>query len=96
MAVSIGYLLPTRENIMEGRPEGEPLLQLAERAEAMGYDSVWVGDSLLARPRHEPPPFASMIARTVRRHRPHSAPAQHASATCLDVAAPAATAWVTA
>ena len=23
-------------------------------AETLGYDSVWVGDSLLARPRHEP------------------------------------------
>src|SRR3546814_1245123 len=29
-------------------------MALAERAEALGYDSVWVGDSLLARPRHEP------------------------------------------
>ena len=54
MSVKIGYLLPTRESIMEGRPEAEPLLNLAERAEGLGYDSVWVGDSLLARPRHEP------------------------------------------
>jgi hypothetical protein len=30
------------------------LLDLAGRAESLGYDSVWVGDSLLARPRHEP------------------------------------------
>jgi len=50
----IGYLLPTRESIMEGRPEAAPLLRLAEQAEDLGYDSVWVGDSLLARPRHEP------------------------------------------
>ena len=54
MTLRIGYLLPTREAIMEGRPEAEPLLGLAERAEQLGYDSVWVGDSLLARPRHEP------------------------------------------
>ena len=54
MAPKIGYLLPTRELIMEGRPEAAPLLALAERAEGLGYDSVWVGDSLLARPRHEP------------------------------------------
>lgn len=54
MAPKIGYLLPTRERIMEGRPEAAPLLALAERAEDLGYDSVWVGDSLLARPRHEP------------------------------------------
>ena len=33
MAVRIGYLLPTRERVMEGRPEAAPLLALAERAE---------------------------------------------------------------
>ena len=54
MTLRIGYLLPTREAVMEGRPEAEPLLSLAERAEKLGYDSVWIGDSLLARPRHEP------------------------------------------
>jgi alkanesulfonate monooxygenase SsuD/methylene tetrahydromethanopterin reductase-like flavin-dependent oxidoreductase (luciferase family) len=50
----IGYLLPTREQIMEGRPETTPLLNLATRAAALGFDSVWVGDSLTARPRHDP------------------------------------------
>ena len=54
MAVRIGYLLPTRESVMEGRHAAAPLLKLAETAEDLGYDSVWVGDSLLARPRHEP------------------------------------------
>ena len=54
MAVRIGYLLPTRESVMEGRHAAAPLLKLAEKAEDLGYDSVWVGDSLLARPRHEP------------------------------------------
>lgn len=53
MAVRIGYLLPTRESVMEGRPEAAPLLDLAERAEGLGYDSIWVGDSVLARPRHD-------------------------------------------
>lgn len=54
MPPKIGYLLPTREQIMEGRPETGPLLNLAERAGALGFDSVWVGDSLTARPRHDP------------------------------------------
>ena len=54
MPPRIGYLLPTREQVMEGRPEAAPLLALAERAEDLGYDSIWVGDSILARPRHEP------------------------------------------
>jgi alkanesulfonate monooxygenase SsuD/methylene tetrahydromethanopterin reductase-like flavin-dependent oxidoreductase (luciferase family) len=67
MAVRIGYLLPTRESIMEGRPEGEPLLKLAERAEELGYDSVWVGDSLLARPRHEPITLLAGVAGRTRR-----------------------------
>ena len=30
------------------------LLALADRAEALVLDSVWIGDSLLAKPRHEP------------------------------------------
>ena len=54
MAPRIGYLLPTRERVMEGRPQTGPLLDLAARAEGLGFDSVWVGDSLLARPRHDP------------------------------------------
>ena len=37
----------------------------------------------------------SMMARTVRRQRPHSLPAPHASATCRDVLAPASTALAT-
>jgi alkanesulfonate monooxygenase SsuD/methylene tetrahydromethanopterin reductase-like flavin-dependent oxidoreductase (luciferase family) len=62
MAVRIGYLLPTRERVMEGRPEAASLLALAERAEALGYDSIWVGDSILARPRHEPLTLLSAVA----------------------------------
>ena len=65
--VHIGYLLPTRESVMEGRPEAEPLLNLAERAEKLGYDSVWVGDSLLARPRHEPITLLAGVAGRTRR-----------------------------
>ena len=49
-----GVLIPTREAIMSGRPEAGPLLTMAERAEGAGFDSVWIGDSITARPRHEP------------------------------------------
>jgi probable F420-dependent oxidoreductase len=67
MTLRVGYLLPTRESIMEGRPQAGPLLRLAERAERLGYDSVWVGDSILARPRHEPITLlAGLAARTTR------------------------------
>ena len=67
MAPRIGYLLPTREHIMEGRPETGPLLALAARAEALGYDSIWVGDSLLARPRHDPLTLLAAVAARVPR-----------------------------
>ena len=43
MPAKIGYLIPTREAIMEGRHETAPLLKMAEQAEGLGYDSVWVG-----------------------------------------------------
>lgn len=67
MTVKIGYLLPTRERIMSGEPEAAPLLALAEKAEALGYDSLWVGDSLLARPRHEPLTLLAGVAGRTKR-----------------------------
>src|SRR5262249_6677352 len=48
---NIGVLLPTREAVISGRSDPSVLFQLAERAEVLGFDSVWVGDSLTARPR---------------------------------------------
>ena len=63
----IGYLLPTRDRIMAGSPDAAPLVALAEKAEALGYDSVWVGDSLLARPRHEPLTLLAGVAARTRR-----------------------------
>jgi alkanesulfonate monooxygenase SsuD/methylene tetrahydromethanopterin reductase-like flavin-dependent oxidoreductase (luciferase family) len=52
---------------MQGRPETAPLLALAERAEALGYDAVWVGDSLLARPRHDPLTLLAAVAARTRK-----------------------------
>jgi len=49
--INFGVLLPTREAVMSGRSDPSSLIQLAERAEALGFSSVWVGDSLTARPR---------------------------------------------
>ena len=62
MALRIGYLLPTREHIMAGQPRAAPLLELAERADGLGFNSIWVGDSLLARPRHEPLTLLAAVA----------------------------------
>jgi alkanesulfonate monooxygenase SsuD/methylene tetrahydromethanopterin reductase-like flavin-dependent oxidoreductase (luciferase family) len=66
MTVKLGYLLPTRERIMAGQPETGPILALAVRAEAIGFDSVWIGDSLLARPRHEPLTLLAAVAGRTR------------------------------
>jgi probable F420-dependent oxidoreductase len=66
MAVEFGVLLPTREAIMSGRPETAPLLAMAERAEAAGFDSVWIGDSITARPRHEPLTLLAAVAARTR------------------------------
>ena len=67
MAPRLGYLLPTREAVMQDRPETAPLLALAERAESLGYDSVWVGDSLLSRPRHDPLTLLAAVAARTRK-----------------------------
>ena len=63
----LGYLLPTRERVMEGQPETGPLLALAEKAEGLGFDSIWVGDSLTARPRHEPLTLLAAVAGRARK-----------------------------
>src|SRR5262249_28008697 len=67
MAVEFGVLILTREAVMSNRPEAAPLLAMAERAEAAGFDSVWIGDSLTARPRHEPLTLMAAIAGRTRR-----------------------------
>lgn len=67
MPPRIGYLLPTREQLLCGEPRTAPLLELAVRAERLGFDSLWVGDSLLARPRHEPLILLAAVATRVPR-----------------------------
>ena len=54
---------------MSGRPETGPLITMAERAEAAGFDSVWIGDSITARPRHEPLTLMAALAARTRRVR---------------------------
>ena len=46
MSIRIGYLLPTRN--MAGQPQAAPLLELAERAERLGFDSVWASAPAIA------------------------------------------------
>ena len=65
----LGVLLPTRGILLrgEGPPDPSPVLRMAERAEAAGLDSVWVGDSLTAKPRLEP--LATLAAVAMRTSR---------------------------
>jgi probable F420-dependent oxidoreductase len=54
--LKFGYLIPTREAVMNspgGHADIGRMLDLAVKAEQIGFDSVWVGDSILARPRFE-------------------------------------------
>ena len=63
----LGYLLPTRERVMEGQHETAPLLALAEKAEALGFESIWVGDSVTAKPRHDPLILLAAVAGRTRK-----------------------------
>src|SRR5712664_4628707 len=49
-----GLLLPSREALIWAEGDLTFVLNAARHAEQSGYDSVWAGDSLLARPRGEP------------------------------------------
>lgn len=62
-----GVLLPTRDVVMSRRRDAGIIYQFADRAEALGFDSLWVGDSLTARPRVEAlTTLAAVGARTRR------------------------------
>lgn len=54
--VKLGVLLPTRGLLLaDANPrDANRVLEMAKMAESAGLDSVWVGDSLTAKPRLEP------------------------------------------
>lgn len=67
--VKLGVLLPTRGLLLaDSAPSNANLvLDLAQKVEESGLDSVWVGDSLTAKPRLEPLSIlAAIAARTTR------------------------------
>lgn len=67
---NFGVLLPTRGVLVYaggGSPRVELNWQMAETAERIGFDSVWVGDSITSKPRMEPlTTMAAIAARTQR------------------------------
>ena len=67
---NFGVLLPTRGVLVYaagGTPRVELNWQMAETAERIGFDSVWVGDSITSKPRMEP--LTMMAAIAARTHR---------------------------
>ena len=62
--LKLGILLPTRGLLLDDeRPTNiQPVLDMAKQVEKAGLDSVWVGDSLTAKPRLEPLSTLSAIA----------------------------------
>ena len=55
----VGVLLATRGLVMRAYRENKPVnadsfMDIAVKAEDIGLDSIWVGDSLVSKPRLEP------------------------------------------
>ncbi len=58
----LGVLLPTRQGPQHAHVTARQTVQQAVRAEALGFDSIWVGESVLARPRFDPITMLSALA----------------------------------
>uniref|UniRef100_A0AAU1M3U5 LLM class flavin-dependent oxidoreductase n=1 Tax=Streptomyces sp. NBC_00148 TaxID=2903626 RepID=A0AAU1M3U5_9ACTN len=65
--VEVGYLLPTRDQAVRGDDDLARLIEHARHAEAVGFDSLWAGDSPLTRPRADPLLLLSAVAVAVPR-----------------------------
>jgi alkanesulfonate monooxygenase SsuD/methylene tetrahydromethanopterin reductase-like flavin-dependent oxidoreductase (luciferase family) len=57
-----GLLLPSREALLWADSDLAFVVDAAREAERSGFDSVWAGDSLLARPRGEPLTILAAVA----------------------------------
>ena len=57
-----GLLLPSREALLWAEGDLAFLVKAARLGEEAGYESMWVGDSLLARPRGEPLTLLAAVA----------------------------------
>jgi alkanesulfonate monooxygenase SsuD/methylene tetrahydromethanopterin reductase-like flavin-dependent oxidoreductase (luciferase family) len=64
-----GLLLPSREALLWADGDLKIVVDAGRRAEQSGFDSLWVGDSLLARPRGEPLSLLAALAGATRRPR---------------------------
>lgn len=64
---TFGVNLNNREPLLAPGYGLQDLLDLSESVEEAGFDSVWVGDSLFSKPRHEPLALLSAISQRTER-----------------------------
>ena len=69
MTLAFGVNLNNREPLIAPDYDLGMLLELAERVEEHGFDSVWVGDSLFSKPRWEPISLLSALSQRTERVR---------------------------
>mgnify|MGYP000870273948 CR=1 FL=1 len=67
MSLEFGVNLNNREPLIAPDYDLQMLLDLAERVEEHGFDSLWVGDSLFSKPRWEPISLLSAISQRTER-----------------------------
>src|SRR5947199_9094659 len=68
-APQFGVNLNNREPLIAPDYQLGDLLDLSEKVEEFGFDSVWVGDSLFSKPRYEPMTLLAAISQRTRRIR---------------------------
>jgi alkanesulfonate monooxygenase SsuD/methylene tetrahydromethanopterin reductase-like flavin-dependent oxidoreductase (luciferase family) len=61
--------LPVEGNVTGGTPDASLALRVAQRAEDLGYDSVWVGERLLLSQRFDPISILGAVAAKTSRVR---------------------------
>ncbi|GAB1511455.1 LLM class flavin-dependent oxidoreductase [Actinophytocola sp. KF-1] len=64
---AVGYLLPSRDQAVLGEHDPARLVAQARRAEELGLDSVWAGDSPVTRPRADPLLLLAAVAAATTR-----------------------------
>src|SRR5438034_11465222 len=64
-----GVNLNNREPLIAPDYDVQMLLDLSGRVEELGFDSVWVGDSLFSKPRYEPIALLAAISQRTSRVR---------------------------
>src|SRR2546427_8765979 len=67
----LGIVVPTRGAVMQSarRPPVEECWAMARHADRAGYDAVWVGDSVVAKPRLEAVTTLALLAGITERVR---------------------------